>query len=66
MTYKLKFQLLGEKGEFSENTKPQNLPIPMVDFHGNQVVNHRLGVFLEASNKHTERHNIKSSRKGQI
>jgi hypothetical protein len=38
----------------------------MVDFHGDQVINHGLGVFLEASNKHTERHEREKGKYEQI
>lgn len=38
--------------------KAQNLPIPVVDLHGHQVVYHRLRVLRKASNKRAEKDNI--------
>lgn len=40
----------------------QNLPVPVADLHGNQVLNHGLGVLRKASNKHAARQGAQSVR----
>lgn len=41
------------------DTETQNLPVPVVDLHGDQVIDHWLCVLGKAGNKRAERENVR-------
>lgn len=49
-----------------QGPEDHNVPVPVADFHGEQVVNHWLGVLGEAGNGHTERNKTKGHEEAEV